>query len=125
MDKDKIKSILVTNAITATRGPLGIAALESYNNGHRELAAGLLLLGYTTDVIDGVLARKHGIESKLGWLNDRINDGIYFGSLSIILGQAFYSEFLPEEYILPFIAITTITFVSSLYAADHFIRHKI
>lgn len=65
---------------------------------HRELFAWFLLVSYTTDVIDGFLARRLKIESVRGAQLDSIGDMLTL--IAAIIGVAWFEwDFIRENYI--------------------------
>lgn len=73
--------------------------------GHRELFTWFLLISYSTDLVDGFLARKYQLTSPRGSQLDSIGDQITFfiGLLGLLV---FEFEFIKANYILILIALT-------------------
>lgn len=89
MDVERVGKTALVNLITISRYALSILTLYELGRGEVVSSIGLVGLGWLTDIVDGKLARRWAVETKLGAINDALADGFFYGSAFATLASCF------------------------------------
>jgi phosphatidylglycerophosphate synthase len=118
MDKEKVRDFLAVNALTATRGIAAFVGLDAALKGEWGIAAASFSYGALTDNFDGKLAVAKGVDSKFGWLNDRVNDALLYPAILIAIQSLFIDPEVMHIGVRLFQTLTFITWMTFMYIAD-------
>lgn len=77
---NRLGRLIIVNATSALRLPMAVGVVVSIAHYHWVPAAAILLLGLASDQIDGYLARRWGVATRLGYHLDAQSDRILVSS---------------------------------------------